>query len=298
MGCKLTNLPECIVNAFGDFLLSIINAPFKPFIETIRLLLIQPANIVVFGRLWAVIIYVISIFYGLFILGAGFNFIISGYNVERREQAKQWLQNIILMIICVQASYLMYTLIAELATRLTSGVISMIDSRFFLLTLDNALNFGLQIVLGIFYLIILFITMLVFAIIYVFSSIGIVFFPFGLFFYFIPPLRDVGRFIINNILIILFLPFFSSLILLGVAELQKSLPSIKIILMISGFALVDFLLILLAIFAALKAVTTVRRSDVARATVYLRQNIPPTIQTPIQLSEREYWKNPSFERRY
>lgn len=172
----------------------------------------------------------------------------------------------------------------------------MIDSRFFLLTFDNAVNIGLEIVLGIFYLIILFITMIVFAVIYLFSSIGIILFPFGIFFYFIPPLKDIGRFIINNILFILFLPFFSSIILLGVAELQKGMASIKIILMIAGFALIDVLLILLAIFAIYRAVNTVRRSDVARATVYIKQTITPRPESPRfepRISEREYWHDPS-----
>lgn len=195
------------------------------------------------------------------------------------------------MILFVQTSYLIYSLIAELASRLTSGVLGMIDQRFFLLTFDNAINIGLEIVLGIFYLIILFITMLVFAIIYVFSSIGIVFFPFGLFFYFIPPLRDIGRFIINNILLVLFLPFFSSLILLGVAELQKGLASIKIILMIAGFALIDVLLILLAVFALFKAVNTVKRSGISQVMVYMKQTVQPRSEK--QVSEREYWHNPS-----
>src|SRR3989338_5387672 len=100
MACKLTNLSDCITDALSDFFLSIINAPFKPFLSTIKLLLTQPPNIAVFGSLWVVIIYLISIFYGLFILFAGFNFIISGYSAERRAQAKEWLQNIILMILC------------------------------------------------------------------------------------------------------------------------------------------------------------------------------------------------------
>jgi len=135
----------------------------------------------------------------LFILFAGFNFIISGYNAEKRERAKEWLQNTILMILFVQTSFLVYTVIAELAAGLTSGIVGMIDQSFFLFTLDSLVNVFLQIVLGIFYIIILFITMIAFSINYLLASIGVLFFPFGLFFYFIPPLRDIGRFIINNL---------------------------------------------------------------------------------------------------
>jgi len=70
--CEIWDLPSCIMDAIGDFLLSVINAPILPFLGIIKDLLTLPANIEVFASVWAVLIYVISIFYGLFILFAGF----------------------------------------------------------------------------------------------------------------------------------------------------------------------------------------------------------------------------------
>ncbi len=272
MECTLFNLPACILEALGEFILSIINAPILPFLNIIKNLLTQPANVQAFASLWAVLIYVISIFYGLFILFAGFNLIISGYNAEKRERAKEWLQNTLLMIIFVQASFLIYKLAAELASGISSGVVQMIDPNFFLFTLDSLANIFLEISLGIFYIIILFITVIAFAVNYLLASIGVLFFPFGLFFYFIPPLRDIGRFIISKLMFILFLPFFASLILLGAAELVKvgNFDMIKIVLMIGAFALVNVLMILLAILAILRAVTGVMRTDAAKGMMFLK----------------------------
>jgi hypothetical protein len=293
--CSLLNLPSCILEALGNFVLSIINAPILPFLEVIKKLLMQPANVQVFGALWAVIIYIISIFYGLFILFAGFNLIISGYNAEKRERAKEWLQNTILMILFVQASFLIYSLIAELAAGITSGVVSLIDPNFFLFTLDNLVNVFLEIALGIFYVIILFVTVVMFAINYLLASIGVLFFPFGIFFYFIPPLRDIGRFVISKLMFVLFLPFFASLLLLGAAELAKigGFSMVKIVLTIGAFALVNALMILLALLAVFRAVMGVMRTDVARGMMLLKGHFmvgsqqPKIEQNPA--SSREYW---------
>ncbi len=282
MECSLLNLPACIMDIIGQFVLSIINAPIQPFLEVIRNLLTQPANSQVFGALWAVLIYVISIFYGLFILFAGFNFVISGYNAEKRERAKEWLQNVILMIFFVQASFLIYQLIAELAAGIASGVVGMIDPNFFLFTLDNLANVFLEIGLGIFYVVILFVTVVVFAVNYLLASIGVLFFPFGLFFYFIPPLRDIGRFIISALMFILFLPFFASLVLLGASVLVQvgGFSMIKIVLMIGAFALVNVLMVLLAVLAVFRAVTGVMRSGITRGVMFLKGQVLGTAQKP------------------
>jgi len=312
MACGILNIPECIAEKLTDLILTIINAPIIPLLDILKKLLTQPPNIYAFSTLWAVIIYIISIFYGIFIMAAGVNFIISGYNAEKRERAKEWLQNILLMIFFVQASYFLYSMISEVASRLTVGVINMIDPNFFLLTLDNMVNVGLEIVLGIFYLIILFITIIAFSINYLFASIGIVFFPFGLFFYFINPLRDIGKFILSTAVFVLFIPFFASLVLLGAAELLKQggYESIKIILMIGAFALVDIMMILLGFMAIVRSVTTVLKTDTARGLMFLKGHFlvgaAMQKQEPRpQMNDREYWSKMrrdryrnDYERRY
>ncbi|VVB81087.1 Uncharacterised protein [uncultured archaeon] len=293
MECSWINLPACLLEALGDFILSIINAPITPFLEVIKQLLTQPANIQAFGALWAVIIYIISTFYGLFIIFAGFNLIISGYNAEKRERAKEWLQNTLLMIFFVQASFFIYALISELASGVTAGVVSIIDPNFFLFTLDNLVNVYLEIAFGIFYVSILFTTVIVFSINYLLASIGVLFFPFGLFFYFIPPLRDIGKFVISNLVFVLFLPFFASLIFLGGAELIKvgGFSMVKIVLTLGAFALVNVLMVLLAVLAVFRAVMGVMRSDVARGVMFLKGHflMGSAMQKSAPEQGREYW---------
>jgi len=301
MTCGILNLSDCIMNKFGDFILTIVNAPLLPLLNGIKILVTTPVDVSVFSSLWAVIVYVISTFYGLFILAAGFNFIISGYSFEKRERAKEWLQNTVLMILAVQSSFLAYQVMADLASGLTSGVINMIDPNFFLITLNDPVNLGLEIFLGTFYGITLMLTMIVFSITYLLSAVGVLFFPFGLFFYFIPPMKDMGRFIISKLLFVLFLPFFACLILLGAGEIVK-LPyfsSIKIMLMIGAFGLVNLLMVLLAVLAVFRAVTTVMNSGVVKGLLFFKGQFLAAALTPKTeepRNEREYWGKPRYDR--
>jgi len=296
MTCGILDLPSCIVDQLTQTVQNLVNAPLAPFLQIIKMLLAQPANIAPFTSLWAVIIYLISIFYGLFIMGAGFNFIVSGHNTEKRERAKEWLQNVVLMILFVQASYLIYSLISDLAAGITSGVINMIDPNFFLITLDNPINIGLEIVLGFTYLLTLLLTIIAFSVNYFLASVGVVFFPFGLFFYFIPPLRDIGRFVINKLIFILFIPFFASLVLLGVSQLLNVgiFSDFKIIFMLSAFLAITILMLILGIVAIFRSIMSVMRSDVARGMLFLKGHLLAGTslqkqEQPTAQSEREYY---------
>lgn len=102
---------------------------------------------------------------------------ISGYDSAKREKAKYWLRNVVLMIIFVQASFLIYSLILELSSLMTAGVINIIDQKFFLMTLDSGLNFGLQLSLLIPYILVLVTTIILLGLRYLFAVVGVVFFP-------------------------------------------------------------------------------------------------------------------------
>ncbi|MBS3147432.1 hypothetical protein J4219_00945 [Candidatus Woesearchaeota archaeon] len=289
----IVDIPQCVLDTIIEFVQSAINAPLVPFLQTIKMLLTQPANISPFGALWALIIYLISIFYGLFIMFAGVNFIISAYSPERRYRAKEWLQNVILMIICVQASYLIYSLVSQLASGLAGAIVGLIDPNFFYITLDNSTSVAFSIALGFAYFLTLLVTIVTFSVNYFLASIGVVFFPFGVFFYFIPPLRDVGKFIISKLTFILFLPFFASIMLLGVSQLMNinGFYGIKIVFMISAFVAVNTLMIILTILAIFRSVMGVMRSDVARGLLFFKGHLAPALskQEPSPPNERDYY---------
>src|SRR3990167_6894087 len=208
--CGLSNLATCIPQMFFEFVLGIINAPLQPFLTLTKSLLSEPVNINVFISLWAIIIYILSIFYGLFLLFAGFNFMISGYSAEKRETAKMWLRNVFLMMLFVQSSFYLYSILIELSSSMTAGVINMVDPQFFLLTVDNITNLGLQIILAIPYLITLLFSVILLSLRYLLVATGVLFFPIGLFLYFIPPLQGYGKLTINVLMIVMFLPFIQS----------------------------------------------------------------------------------------
>jgi hypothetical protein len=145
--CGITNLASCISQSFFDFLLEILNAPIQPLLDMIYNLLTQPVNIDLFAEIWGIIVYILSMFYGILLMYVGLKFIISGYSLEQREKAKSSLANTIIMMVMVQASFYLYSLIIELTSSVTTVLLNMVQKNFFLLTIDNISNVGLEFVM-------------------------------------------------------------------------------------------------------------------------------------------------------
>ena len=267
--CGLTNLAICIPEKIAEFAVSILNLAVEPLLNLNHSLLTEPVIISIFHPFWAIMVYIISLLYGLFFLFAGFNFMVSGYDAAKREKAKEWLLNIVLMILFVQASYLIYELMIEFGSLLTAGVINLINPDFFLMTADNITNFGLQIVLLTPYVAVLLVTSIFLALRYLLVSMGILFFPIAIFLYFIPPVRAYGKLILNVLIVAILLPFFNALILLG-ASMLIDIPlfsNFKIVLVTVAYISIELFMILLMLFAALKAVFSVLESDTGKNVV-------------------------------
>ena len=128
--CGLLNLASCIPLKIYEFFLNIINAPISPLLNLTKSLLTDPVNLSLFSSLWAIMLYVISLFYGILMLYSGFNFMISGHDAVKRAKAKQWFLNLFLMIVLVQASYFLYSLVLDVSSLLTAGIINMVDDSF------------------------------------------------------------------------------------------------------------------------------------------------------------------------
>jgi hypothetical protein len=253
--CGLMNLATCLPEKLYDFLLNILNAPIQPLLDFTKSLLTEPVNLSLFSSIWAIIIYVLSLFYGLLMLYSGFNFIISGYDAEKRNKAKEWFRNIFIMIVLIQASYFLYSLIIDINALLTSGVINIINENFFLLTADNIVNLGLQFIFALFYGLTLFFTVLFLTLRYIIIAIGVVFIPIGIFFYFIPPLKEYGKLIMNFLGTCIFVTFFDSLILLASSKITEIaiFANFKILVMISAFSMANLLMFYLMFFTAIKS---------------------------------------------
>nr|MBA4405299.1 hypothetical protein [Nanoarchaeum sp.] len=273
--CNITNFAVCLPAKFLEYFLSLLNAPLQALLYLIRSLLTQTVNISLFYSFWIVIVYVISLFYGLFFLFAGFNFMISGYDAGKRENAKMWIANIVLMILFIQSSYFIYDLIIEINSLLTSSVIQMINPDFFLLNTRNFGSLGLQLLFMLPYAIIIVFTLIFLGLRYLLVSVGVVLFPIAIFFYFIPPLKSYGKMILNVLLITIFVTFFDGIILFGasILSINSVFGNYGILVPISAFFAINLVMIFLTIFAILKGAFSALDSgfgkNVVRAVKYI-----------------------------
>ncbi len=260
----LTDAVMALPRLLLDLVLEIVNAPVKPLLSFIKILLGESVNTSIFKSLWSIIVYVLSFFFSLSLVFCSFNFMISGHDVEKREKAKDWLKNTLILIVLLPSSYWIYSLILEFSAGLTGFVINLIRPEFFLITANNIGDASLSLALTLPYLIILMLTSVVLIVRYALISIGVVLFPTGLFLYFIPPLRSYGSFIINFLMINIFVGFFNALLLLAFYKLIE-LPvfgSLKILVVISGFFVIDIITLFAMIFSLLKAAFSIGKNVV------------------------------------
>ncbi len=253
--CGLANLGSCVVQKFFEFLLSILNVSLQPLLTLNKSLLAEPVHLELFSSLWALIVYVLSFFYGFLLMYAGFTFIISGYDAAKREEAKSWLRNTIIMIILVQASFFIYELVVELSAVLTSSMLHLISDQFFVLTSETISSIGLNLFLIVSYLIILLLSSVLLIVRYASVAIGVMLFPLGIFLYFIQPLRSYGILILNFLGISVFITLLDVILLVGFSKLVEIPPfsNIKIVVMIAAFLLINLCMFFFMFFSIIKA---------------------------------------------
>ena len=253
--CGLLNLASCIPEKLYGFFISVLNAPLKPLLGFIKSLLTEPVNIEVLAPIWAIILYVLSIFYGLLLLYAGMNFMFSGHNEIKRAKSKEWFKYVFLMILFTQMSFFLYGMILDVSSLLTAGMMNLVNEEFFLLTADNIVNIGLQFFFALFYVLTLLLTMLILMIRYLTIAIGVVLFPIGIFLYFIPPVQDYGKLILNYLGVCIFIGFFDSVIFLVASQLIQIqlFENMKIMVMIGTFSMANLLMLYLLFFSIIKS---------------------------------------------
>lgn len=257
--CGITNLASCISQKFFDFLLGLINAPIQPLLNLVYNLMTQPVNIDVFFSVWTIIVYILSLFYGLLLLYTGVKFIVSGHSAEQREKAKSTLTRIILLMVFVQASFYIYSLIIDMTSSVTTAIFNLVQQNFFLLTIDNISNVGLEFMLLIPYALSILITLVILVLRYIIVSSGVILFAIGVFFYFIEPLNNYGKLVINFLIATITSTFFYSIIFLASSKLLdiSAFENIKILVMIGAFSFVNILTIIVLAFIIIKSATAV-----------------------------------------
>lgn len=261
MSCGITNLGTCLVEKFFSFVANILNMPVRPLLTMINNLMIEPVNISIFSGTWAIIIYILSLFYGIFLLIIGFKFMLSGHSPEKRDKAKRSLANILIMMVLIQLSFFLYSLSLDVVSSLTSVIYNLIPTDFFLVTSDNFTNLGLELVLIFPYVMTLVLTLIFLALRYICVGIGVIFFAIGIFFYFIEPLESYGKLILNHLGVLISLPFVYAIILLASSKFIELdiFSNMKVLLMIGGFSLVNLVTLFLLLFVIFKSANAIAK---------------------------------------
>lgn len=270
--CGLTNLASCLPGKMYDFFIGLLNAPLQPLLSLTRSLLENAPYIDLFHGLWAIMVYCISLFYGLLFMYSGLQFLFSGHNVIRREMAKQWLKNTVIMITLIQASFYLYRLVLEIGAMLTSSVLSMVNEYFFLITADNIVNIGLEFLFLLFYVSALFMTIILLLIRYLIVSFGVIFMPIAIFCYFVPPIKSYGKLILHLLGTFIFITFIDAVIILASSMLIEIplFENVKILVMIACFSIINTLFIILTLKAIFKAINTSDHAEnIAQAVKYI-----------------------------
>ena len=160
-----------------------------------------------------------SIFYGFLFLYAGFNYLTSGGDPVKRENAKEWIKNAILMILLINASFYLYDLLIQLAGSLNTTILSYVDPNFFSPVPNSQMDWGLSFFLGSINAVVIGFNLILLAIRYAVVSFGIIFLPIGIFLYFVSPLKYYGKIIVNILMTMVFITTIESLIIVGFSAL-------------------------------------------------------------------------------
>ena len=204
-------MPADIAGAIMDvFRLQLINF-VQPLLETAKALMTVNIDPFAFHGLWQVIVTIISAFYLLLFLIVGLKFLLGCYDATHRKQAKDWFKNAIILVIAVNASLLLYSLLLNLGGAVALTLWSNEFEQLFLIENLGALDL---IWAGIFAMS-LFLALITLVVRQLFLILGVALFPIGIFLYFIPPVKTYGKVILNLIGMVVFIQVLDVIILIA-----------------------------------------------------------------------------------
>ena len=252
--CGIFNMMQCLHDTAYLITYST-GLAAEPFLNTTATIMTLPAYTTPFQNTWLAITGLISAFYIFFLMYSGITFITQGDNLSKRYEAKETIKHMIIAIILVASSFYIYGLLTDFNASLTSYIFSQVDPSFFSVTSTSIGNAIFQILLIIPYVFLIMLTLDLLCLRWILVSLGVILFPIGIFFYFVPFLRSYGKLIINLLVMLIFIPFFISIIILGASTLVTTpiFSSLSILFMTVSFLLIDFVFYLLIKFAMSKA---------------------------------------------
>jgi len=207
----ITNLPADIAASIMEVFRQALIGFIQPLLETAKALMTINIDPFAFQGLWQTIVTIISAFYLLLFLVVGLKFLFGCYDAVHRKEAKEWFKNAIILVVAVNASLLLYSLLLNLGSAVAMTLWSNEFEGLFLIENLGALD---VIWAGIFAMS-LFLALATLVIRQLFLILGVALFPIGIFLYFIPPVKTYGSVLLNLIGVAVFIQVLDVIILVA-----------------------------------------------------------------------------------
>ena len=248
-----------LIGGLNYWLMTIFNLPGRGLVILSERLMSANVDISSLKGMWQFTAYIVSFFYLVLLVYAGFKLMVSGGSAEERAKSKKMLTDTVIMIIMVQLSYWLYSLAVSLSAGLSAAVFRQIPSSFFSLRMDFVNLFTMPV-----YLLVLLSTVILLTVRYIIVAFGVCAVPIAFCFYYFEPLKQYGRFILNVLFAFVFVPFFQALIILTASMLDSNYFMLHGVLLISSFVLADLVMVFVTLFVIVKSAIGVMKSDVVR----------------------------------
>ncbi len=284
---SVTNLPGDIAHSLLDSIKQIVVDFVTPLLDLAKNFITSNPDTLHYQAHWQAVVTLISAFYLLIFLAVGFKFVVGSYDEVQRTEAKEWAKKAIFIVILVNASLLLYTLLLDVG----SGTALYLWNNSYESMFQVQNLSGLNLILLVFFAIAVVLALITLFVRYLMVLTGIMAFPIGLFLYFLPPTQAYGKIILNTIGVVVFLQFVdvlalvaSSLLLEGYANNQQ----MQLLAPTMGFLLIFILNVVLIHFAFLKAVADTGAHTLTAITV---KQIAPLLQSSPQTKLEDFAVN-------
>jgi len=253
---SIGGIPQAITDAFFNSFKEIVSAFTLPLLALIREFLLFNIEPLHFEKLWLLVVSVISLCYMVLFLVVGLKFLLGSYDAGQRASAKEWLKGAIVIVVAVNASLLLYSL----ALSLSSAIASYLWSSELDALLVNADLSPLNLLWVIMYASSAFFALITLFLRQVLLVAGVMLFPVGLFFYFIPPLRPYGYCVLSVLGVTGFMQVIDVIVLVAVnlviAEFSSAelIGALGVALGLTAIAIVNSALFLMALFSVIGAI--------------------------------------------
>ena len=246
-----SGIPGLILGIAKDSAKQAVKSFNKPLMDFTQYLLSNNPDVEGMKGWWQSIVTVISSFYLLVFLIAGFMFLFAGIDLEKREQAKTWLKNAIKMIVGVNISFALYQIILELATAITQFMWISGFERFF----GDSIFSTAGLVLLVFNAFAVVLAAITLFLRYIFLLLGVALFPLAIFLFYTPKLENWGKMIINLLGGALFMQFIDVIMFVAADKILTQMigsPGEAFVIPLA-FCLVAVINVVIIVYAILKS---------------------------------------------